>query len=167
MVDFAPTILELAKARAGLPTDGVSMLSVLRSGDRGWRRPILTETGPRRVRDALRPDGTPIRYDEDRPNALSPIQGVRVKGLMYIESAGGYRELYDLRVDPHEMDNVAGDPRYRQRVRALARVLDRLRGCVGVECEVPLPPVLRPESGASPPSKSAATAPTRLSTARR
>jgi N-acetylglucosamine-6-sulfatase len=167
MIDFAPTILELAEAKATLPTDGVSMLSVAREGDRGWRRPILTETGPRDAETALRPNGTPIAYDEDSPNALSPTQGVRVRGLMYIETLGGHRELYDLRVDPHEMDNVAGDPRYRQQIRALAVVLDRLRGCVGVECEVALPPVLRPDPGAAQPSKLAATAsPTRLSTLR-
>jgi arylsulfatase A-like enzyme len=145
MIDFAPTIAALAQTKAPLPTDGISMLSVARDGDRGWRRPILTETGPRDVEAALGPDGKPIPVDRDSPNALSPIQGVRVKGLMYIETLGGYRELYDLRVDPHELRNVVGDLRFRPQVRALGRILDRLRGCVGVECEVALPPVLRPD----------------------
>ena len=144
MIDFAPTILGLAGARAGLPTDGISMVPVIRGGDRGWHRPILTEAGPRHDAAALEPDGTPIDYSDEHPNALSPIQGVRVKGLMYIENIGGYRELYDLRSDPHEMDNVVDEPKYRRQVLALAQILDRLRGCVAAECEIRVPPVLEP-----------------------
>jgi arylsulfatase A-like enzyme len=142
MIDFAPTILALAGARAGLPTDGISMVPVVRGSDRGWHRPILTETGPRDDDAALEPDGTPIDYSDEHPNALSPTQGIRVKGLMYIENAGGYRELYDLDTDPHEMDNVVDDPTYRRQVLALAHLLDRLRGCVAAECEIRVPPVL-------------------------
>jgi arylsulfatase A-like enzyme len=152
MIDFAPTILDLAGARASFLTDGISMVPTIRDGDRGWRRALLTETGPRDPYAALQLDGTPIPYDEDHPNALSPTQGVRVKDLMYIENIGGFRELYDLRVDPHELNNLADDPRYRARVQALAEVLDRLRGCVGAECEVLLPKVLLPRAAPTRPS---------------
>jgi N-acetylglucosamine-6-sulfatase len=61
---------------------------------------------------------------------------------MYIENSGGYRDLYDLRTDPHEMDNVVDEPRNRRQVLALARILDRLRGCVAAECEIRVPPGL-------------------------
>jgi N-acetylglucosamine-6-sulfatase len=174
MIDFAPTILDLAGARTSFVTDGVSKVPTIRHGDQGWRRPVLTETGPRDENAARLPDGSAIPYSDDHPNALSPIQGVRVKNFMYIENLAGYRELYDLRVDPHEMNNVADDPRYRREVMALATVLDRLRGCAGASCEVLLPRVLLPD-GAAPSggartgqaSKFDATAsPSRLSTLR-
>ena len=167
MLDFAPTILELAGGRAKLPVDGVSMLSTARNGDRGWRRPILTETGPIRNGTGLLPDGSPLPYDDRHPNALSPVQGVRVQGLMYIESVGGNRELYDLRLDPHELRNVVDDPRYRGRVHALTGVLDLLRGCGGIECRIGLPPVLRPDAAwRQTPTLDPTASPTRLSTLR-
>ncbi len=49
MIDFAPTILAAAGIRAPASVDGESLLEVARSGDRGWNRGILTETGPRAV----------------------------------------------------------------------------------------------------------------------
>jgi len=166
MIDFAPTILDLAGAEPGLAPDGSSLVPVIRDGDRGWRRPILTETGPRNV-EALRPDGTPRRYSEEHPTALSPTQGVRVKGLMYIENLGGHRELYDLRIDPHEMTNVVVDPRYHRQVQALARILDRLRGCEGAECEIALPAILQPDAPwRQAPKFDATESPTRLPTLR-
>jgi hypothetical protein len=73
---------------------------------------------------------------------------------MYVENTGGFRELYDLGTDLNEMHNLADDPRYQAQLRAFARVLDQLHGCVGVECEVPVPPPLR---GDALPSSVAAT----------
>ena len=113
------------------------------------------------------PDGSPLPYDDRHPTALSPVQGVRVQGLMYIESVGGNRELYDLRHDPHELRTVVDDPKYRGRVQALAGVLDLLRGCVGIECNIGLPPVLRPDAAwRQTPTLDATASPTRLSTLR-
>ena len=49
LIDFAPTILEAAGVQVPPTVDGESLLGVARRGDRGWRRGILTETGPRLV----------------------------------------------------------------------------------------------------------------------
>ncbi|MGZ8736068.1 MAG: sulfatase family protein [Nocardioides sp.] len=142
MLDFAPTILEAAGARTPSSLDGVSMLGVARDGDRGWTRGILTETGPRVIKsDVEESDNFFVRGN--KPVALRFSVGVRTGRYLYVEHVSKERELYDLRTDPQQFDNVVDEPRMARVARLLARELDRLRDCVGAECRVPLPPVLR------------------------
>ena len=120
-IDFAPTIARMARAKVRAKVDGKSMLKVARKGDRGWRRPILTNTGARRGKKALG-------------------QGIRVKGYLYAEyrTRGRKRELYDLRRDPHELRNVAGKKRYRFTQKRLRKALHRRWDCSGVKCRKPI-----------------------------
>jgi arylsulfatase A-like enzyme len=53
----------------------------------------------------------------DAEEALDPVQS------RWLASSRPAEELYDLRADPHETENLADDPRY-------AEVLDRLRGAL-------------------------------------
>lgn len=145
-VDVAPTLLAAAGVRPPEVVDGVSLLGVLRDGDRGWTRPVLTESGPRRlaplVRRGLLPEGSVL----DRPHGPSPLrfsQGVRTERYLYVEHASDERELYDLVRDPGQLDNVVADESRAGVVRRLAAVLDRLRTCSGEGCARPLPPSLR------------------------
>jgi N-acetylglucosamine-6-sulfatase len=39
---------------------------------------------------------------------------VHTRRYLYVEYLNGWRELYDLRTDPWELDNVAQSPRYAQ-----------------------------------------------------
>ena len=137
MIDFAPTILDAAGVRTPRGIDGVSMLDVARSGDRGWRRPIFTETGPRRLSDTLARI-TPLER-EHGPSSLRFTQGVRTGRYLYVEHASHDTELYDMRRDPHQRDSLVGRPRYRSLQRALATELDRLRTCAGASCSAPMP----------------------------
>ena len=55
-------------------------------------------------------------------------------GLKYTELANGQRELYDLRADPNETENLAERPRYAPPVDKLAQRLHTLRSCARDTC---------------------------------
>ncbi|MGH3444812.1 MAG: sulfatase family protein [Nocardioidaceae bacterium] len=143
--DFAPTFLQIAGAARNPIIDGVSMLGVAEHGDRGWRRGVLTETGPRAVRGGRSATAESDNFLVERrgPSPLRFSQGVRTGSYLYVEHASRERELYDLRTDERELHNLVHQPRERRVVHALAHQLDRLRNCVGLACDVPLPRWLR------------------------
>jgi arylsulfatase A-like enzyme len=154
MVDFAPTLLAAASGGTShLDTpamDGVSMLDVARRGDRGWDRPVFTETGPRHFGN--RSDLQDLDF-LDRPHGPSQdrfTQGVRTGRYLYVEHASRERELYDLRADPRQVTNLSGDPGYVEVERQLRRELDRLRDCRGAGCAEPLPVPLRTDRPEQP-----------------
>ena len=138
MIDFVPTILDAAGVRIPRSLDGVSMLDVARNGDRGWRRPVMTETGPRDLSEGGRLEPFPMER-RNGPSSLQFSQGVRTGRYLYIEHASREKELYDMQLDPQQTVNVVDRPDYRRLRRTLARVLDRLRTCQGAECSAPLP----------------------------
>ena len=109
-IDLAPTILEAARAKADITLDGRS----LRPGADG----------------SLAPREAVLIEIFERKQAL---QGLRTHRYAYAEYESGERELYDLRRDPEELENLArADRRPRLRAR-LARELDALRRCKGVQ----------------------------------
>jgi arylsulfatase A-like enzyme len=60
-------------------------------------------------------------------------QAIRTPRYVYSELATGERELYDLRADPYELNNRAGDPDLAATQRTLAARLAVLRRCSGVQ----------------------------------
>jgi N-acetylglucosamine-6-sulfatase len=111
-VDLAPTLLALAGARPGLEQDGASFARAL-EGQR-WRGP----------------PGVLLEYVGDAH--LPRWWAVRTQDLVYIETADGTRELYDVGgrlgpADPHQLDNRVDRPRYRTAAARLAVLLDELR----------------------------------------
>ena len=56
-------------------------------------------------------------------------------------------ELYDLQLDPYELENRAKTPRYRQIRAELSALTQSLEGCVGADCLTVAAP---PEPGRSP-----------------
>jgi arylsulfatase A-like enzyme len=125
-IDFAPTILDAANARKRRSIDGQALLRAARNGGSGWKRGVLTE----------------VRYvgrnPQANPGRWRSSTGVRTPGLYYAEHSTGDRELYDMRRDPGQLRNVAGDPDYAARQRRMARILDDLRHCSGAACRRPL-----------------------------
>jgi arylsulfatase A-like enzyme len=102
-IDLAPTIANAADATAS-GQDGHSFLPLLRGGPAPWRSRFL------------------IEYD-DRPH-LPAYCGFRSLRWKYVQHGTQAEELYHLAVDPYELDNLAGDPRYRVKV---IRGRDRVR----------------------------------------
>jgi len=113
-VDIAPTIAELAGRTSPLH-DGISLA------------PLVTGAT---TRDIPR-DGILIEWAGDAD--VPPWQGVRTQNFAYIETKGGWVELYDFGgmlgpADPWQLHNVAAVPRYAHVRRALAA---RLRSLLG------------------------------------
>jgi arylsulfatase A-like enzyme len=127
-IDFAPTLLDFAKARsrAGRRMDGVSLRRTI-------RRP------PRRPRRALQIEALAPLFEQNIPvNAWDrPYRGVRTDRYTYVVyTETGEEELYDRRRDPAQLRNVAADPAYASVKRRLAGVLRRLNRCKGRSCNV-------------------------------
>ncbi|MGZ4689503.1 MAG: sulfatase-like hydrolase/transferase [Acidimicrobiia bacterium] len=132
-VDFAPTFAELAGAKAPQFVDGRSLVPLLRSGSPPdhWRQAYLVEHWLQTRKDGqdigrLLAPLEPIANDQralDETTALEhphpsgqkhardPIpefHAIRTAQYLYVEYSGGERELYDLKKDPYELDNIAG-----------------------------------------------------------
>ncbi|RYU11491.1 sulfatase [Nocardioides iriomotensis] len=141
-IDFAPTILQAAGVSLDTvdwPLNGQSLLDVARYGDRGWRRAVLTETGPRDIVADVDEAGPGSRPQDIGPAVRSFSQGIRTARYLYVEHASDEVELYDMREDPGQLVNVAGRPAYREDEEALAATLARLRDCKGGSCSAPMP----------------------------
>ena len=137
-MDLAPTLAEAGGVVPGRPVDGVSLLGVARSGNRGWTRSILTETGSSGgVVRSTDEAGGPLGAGE-QPD-LRYALGVRTQRYLYVDVATGERELYDLRSDPQQYHNLATVPAYADELAVLAGELKRLRSCAGAECSAPMP----------------------------
>jgi N-acetylglucosamine-6-sulfatase len=110
--DLAPTILEATGAQAGLTVDG---------------RPL---------------QGFAAKPGRERGRELSieaaGYSGVRTSRYIYIEYTSGqnagFVEMYDLRNDPFELQNVAQIPAYSAAHAALAARLAKIRSCSGEAC---------------------------------
>jgi arylsulfatase A-like enzyme len=110
-IDLASTISQLAGVRPGGPQDGRSIVPFLQGRKVPWRKGYLIEYLGRNM---LRVGGPPAYV------------AVHTARYLYVEYRRGWRELYDLRRDPWELDNVAGQPRYRKLQASLGHLLHRL-----------------------------------------
>lgn len=134
-VDLAPTILQVARAHAGLTEDGRSLLPYAQDPALRTDRPFLHETGGLRF--------IPVRdQDQDGEPAVRRVlsyRAVRTNRWLYVEYRTGARELYDLLKDPNELHSHYPDPRYAHVRHVLHRLLERLANCKGAACRRPAP----------------------------
>jgi arylsulfatase A-like enzyme len=149
-IDIAPTILELAGARATRPIEGRSLVPFWTDTSLRTRRPILLQS----FINATDVDGDGIPDGEPRGASISiqaPLEnylGVRVGPYKYVEYETGDRELYDLRWDPDELESMHANRTYNRVQRYLAGLIERLEACIGSECRfeadrLPQPQVIR------------------------
>ena len=89
LLDIYPTLVELAGLPAKADLEGLSLVSQLRDPQAPRERPAITT------------------HNHDN-------HGVRSEGWRYITYADGSEELYDMRSDPNEWTNLAGDPQYAE-----------------------------------------------------
>ena len=125
-IDFAPTLVDAAKAKAGRTMDGVSLLPTIRNPKRIPNRAIEVE--------AL----APLFAGQIPVNAWDrPYTGVRTDRYTYVVwTETGEVELYDRQSDPYELNNLDGDPAYAPIEAELAGKLAQLSNCAGRDCNV-------------------------------
>ncbi len=157
-IDLAPTLEAMAGVHSPAFTDGRSLVPLLRrDAPSRWRRSYLLEhrnpTGvshpPRRdpdqdstlespdpdqLADAGVQPGQVIRNSLvlSRLVHIPDYDAVRTGRYLYVEYADGDRELYDTRVDPDEIDNLAGTRPVLEGTLALR--ISQLRRCGGATC---------------------------------
>ena len=125
-IDFAPTMLDIARAKSGRTMDGFSLLPTARH--------------PRtRPNTAIEIEAPAPLFEGNVPvNAWDrPYKGLRTDRYtfaVYLET--GEQELYDRRTDPFELRNVAADPAYAKVKARLAADLAQLNRCRGRSCNV-------------------------------
>lgn len=114
-VDLAPTLLELAGAPIPRAVEGRSLVPLIAGRARGWRNSLLIEYFTDRVMPRVRNMG---------------YRAVRTERWKYIHYTGlrDMDELYDLRRDPYEMRNLAGQARARSTLESMRSELARLSG---------------------------------------
>jgi PKD repeat protein len=123
--DLAPTIADLAGATPGRVEDGRSFLPLV-DGSTSW--PL------RAIRHFVTGDATSDGGSPPHPAA----NGVRAGVYTYFELNTGEHELYDHSVDPYEVTNVAGQPKYASLQAQLHSMLTTLKTCAGASCQMSL-----------------------------
>ena len=117
-VDIAPTILSCAGLQKADQMVGDSFIPLLQGKEVPWRDRIFYEY-----------------YWEFEFPQTPTMHGVRTDKYKYIRYHGIWdtNEFYDLENDPHEMNNLIGDPKYRQIIKQLNHELyNWLEGTAGM-----------------------------------
>jgi arylsulfatase A-like enzyme len=110
-IDLAPTFADLASASAPEGVDGASLVPLLKDENAVWRDAILLEHWPTE-------DGIGSKIPE--------FYAVRTTEWKYVEYSTGETELFDLRNDPYELNNLTNAPEYADVKAELKVKLDGL-----------------------------------------
>jgi arylsulfatase A-like enzyme len=111
-IDIAPTLAELAGASAPSTMNGLSLVPLLKDSNASWRDDILFEHWP---------------TEAGIGSKIPEFYAVRTSDWKYVEYSTGEKELYDLKNDPYELVNLAGQSQYAQIEAELKIKLDGLK----------------------------------------
>jgi arylsulfatase A-like enzyme len=155
--DLAPTFADLAGAEPPSFVDGRSLVPVLTDDPtplEDWRQRFVIESVAERsgvphppfiTESTVVPllTGDPLPGNWRRTSAASAqsseewgrpwLKALRTNNYLYVDYKTGEHELYDLRKDPHELNNMyaTAPPEITHRLEAQ---LDALRQCSAAEC---------------------------------
>ncbi|MBL8150078.1 MAG: sulfatase [Blastocatellia bacterium] len=145
--DFAPTLLELAEVSIPTDMDGRSLVPILRrTFVTNWRSDFLVQyiTGgaANGVGAELPPGFFIIGTDQEIPT----YRALRTKDYTFIEWYDREQldrlheyELYNLRNDPYQLNNLISTPQgkiqYRNLVDQLTNRMNQLSDCAGSNCQ--------------------------------
>ena len=126
MVDLGPTISSIFGAKTPSYIDGRNLAPLLRGETQTpWRTAALTENLARTT------PGDP----DYSPDAVPPFHALRSENWLYVEYFNGDVELYDLKTDPFEMNNVQASTNPAI-VAQLHAQLQALQNCKGATCRL-------------------------------
>ena len=91
------------------------------------------EPGLRESADQDETDRAGLDPAKQKALAIPAFRGVRVQTLSYVEYATGEKKLYDVKVDPYELQNLASkaDPKLLDQLSARMK---QLSSCKGAAC---------------------------------
>jgi arylsulfatase A-like enzyme len=118
-IDLLQTFAELAGKPLSSSGDGRSIVPLLHGGGTAWRDAILLESFSRDPSSNKNPSWIAIRLEDE----------------IYVEYGNGDREYYDLKADPHQLDN-AYDTLAEEATTRLHDRLIALTTCSGDGCRV-------------------------------
>jgi arylsulfatase A-like enzyme len=140
-IDLAPTIAELAGARVPDFVDGRSLVPLLRSNEKTerWREAFLVEQeethfnpGPAK-RQVLEPQDPLEQKLAAARQGVPAYAALRTATHLYVVYGDGFRELYDIRADPYELNNIVMTAD-KNLVDRLDKWLAAFRKCRGAGC---------------------------------
>ena len=122
-VDLTRTVLAAAKAKPGRVMDGISLLAAAK-GKKGLPKRDI----PMEAERPLFKFTTPLTAFD------VPFYGVKTNRYKYIHWSFGEQELYDMKKDPHELENLASRPGMAGVLAKLETKAKKLSKCKGKSC---------------------------------
>lgn len=123
-IDLTPTIADLAGLAPPEFVDGRSLTPILTGNATGWRNEVLLEGF-----------GSESESLEGAELPTPAFRALRTESSLYAEYDTGERELYDLKRDPDQLENIARDTPKATLVE-FSRQLDALATCAAATCRV-------------------------------
>jgi arylsulfatase A-like enzyme len=121
-VDYGPTLLDLAGIEIPAAMQGRSLVPLLTGNSKDWPRDFFYE-------HYFRPSG--LKTNENNIPRSEGLRSERWKYVHYFDERPTYEQLFDLAKDPHEVNNLAGNPRHDETLEAMRRRMQALRAQAG------------------------------------